>query len=1251
VSGVFNKAVVKFVNPPIDADDPKAYDPHNFDLLDANLKGLMQNGQQLNLTEFSNTNNGPINAKNGNKPSVTMEVKQDSDLSLYLYFVYKIDDKREIKATAWTKLDSLLSPLLTKRAVENPFDTSSDDEFSNVLIADAATNGTVIFQQDYSEFRVISLDKLTLADEDQKLDFAVVSQSSGVADVNLAGSRFKLFFHPINLSVPQTGSAAKETHWIVCGLVPASQFRRETWAISYSVLIVFTCLPALGVLIWPFLKLMLIGPKDRLRTADVYFLSFAILIGIFLLTSLGLYGYSYLHLEGQMDDQLQQLSKNIRHNFDEELGAGLKQLELLTYTKQAQEDFLKLEKPNDVVSRNTVFNDLKLSSQPYPYFDTVAWIDPEGNQRIKWTNNESNTQLIPVAFRPYFSNLSEGRYRLFHDGQTEKRFWLEPILSRTTGRNEVEVSELVPGHPKWVSAFDARLLSLMQPVLPSGYGFAVIDNDGKVLFHSDETHHLGENFFQECDDNRQLLSAVLDRSEMRLDAQYLGSGYRLFTAPVNNFPNWSLIVFRDKQVLRTAFVEILTLSILLFLFYALILLAAVSIFYLININSHSRRAWLWPSETRTLSYLTSVVVLLIFSAVSFFLIFDRSRSSARVAILTCLISFLGIVFYLINLRLNFRTHVGETIKEFRLWKKTSRLRSRVDRYDLAYALNLSFLLLLISIMPSIAIFKFAYESEMELFIKYGQLTMANGLAERDERIRSRYQNPSGIWRDDDFIKNRLARTWDVYTNFFFHTTSPKTGQNPENSSQQEWPWSYIWIHDQIPILKDSIVKRGLFNKPFKDGSRSWFQPANDHQSLMLHAVIGRPGDPQSDYLVTQVPPFEVSRKVAALVFVLGFLPFFLLFYLIVRKVFLLDLHKPSSFSFHAWFSREIRGNCFMILEDPFTQDRSLNTTHFHVVDLKRMAHDVDWAEKFNYQGLPAKKIIAVDHFEYRLEEPEVNNQKTYFLDKLLAGWRVMVISAADPTHYSFTNGGHPGQNGADQWSEITSRFLKVYAEDDGSHTSFLDHLKKKEAEALSETGKTNRPAKEIKDLIETLRLECRGKVPLQQIGREILNQPGFFELTREHLINRIARQADTYYHHLWNCCSNGERLTLLHLAKDRLLSPKDRDVEPLMRRGLIVRDPDLHLINESFRRFVKAEFSSEISDEYQKAKKTSPWHNLKAPLLFALISVVLFLFVTQRDVYDSSLAILTAIITVIPAVFKLLSFFQKDSEGHLSQES
>ena len=46
-----------------------------------------------------------------------------------------------------------------------------------------------------------------------------------------------------------------------------------------------------------------------------------------------------------------------------------------------------------------------------------------------------------------------------------------------------------------------RLLSLMDPVLPAGYGYAIIANDGKVLFHSDEANHLGENLFQECDED------------------------------------------------------------------------------------------------------------------------------------------------------------------------------------------------------------------------------------------------------------------------------------------------------------------------------------------------------------------------------------------------------------------------------------------------------------------------------------------------------------------------------------------------------------------------------------------------------------------------------------------------------------------------------------------------------------------------------------------------------------------------------
>src|SRR6185369_7060790 len=255
---------------------------------------------------------------------------------------------------------------------ENPFDTSDDDEFSNILIADAASNGNVIFQQDYSEFHLISLDKLTLADDEQKVDFAVLDKSSGVVDIKLAGSKFKLFLHPINLPVVQNAGDGKETRWIVGGLVPSRQFQRETWAISYSVLIAFAFLPALLFLIWPFLKLMLIGPKDRLRTADVYFLAFSILIGLFFVTSLGLYAYSYLSLESQMDDQLAKLSEKIRSNFKKELSASLQQLDLLTSTKQAQDDLATVQnaEPKPPEPRTEVFKILDPKEQTYPYFDT-----------------------------------------------------------------------------------------------------------------------------------------------------------------------------------------------------------------------------------------------------------------------------------------------------------------------------------------------------------------------------------------------------------------------------------------------------------------------------------------------------------------------------------------------------------------------------------------------------------------------------------------------------------------------------------------------------------------------------------------------------------------------------------------------------------------------------------------------------------------------------------------------------------------
>jgi len=116
----------------------------------------------------------------------------------------------------------------------------------------------------------------------------------------------------------------------------------------------------------------------------------------------------------------------------------------------------------------------------------------------------------------------------------------------------------------------------MDPVLPAGFGYAIIANDGRVLFHSDEALHLGENLFQECDEDPHLRSATMGRGDTALNAFYLGEEHRFFITTLEGFPDWSLVVFRNKEPLRSAFFELLTSVTVLILIYGLVLMAGFS---------------------------------------------------------------------------------------------------------------------------------------------------------------------------------------------------------------------------------------------------------------------------------------------------------------------------------------------------------------------------------------------------------------------------------------------------------------------------------------------------------------------------------------------------------------------------------------------------------------------------------------------------------------------------------------------------
>ncbi len=1295
--------------------------------------------------------------------AVTAEVRQEEG-SNWLYFKLKYtaaDDSNTATLTAKTDFDKLIDPIAGGGDAADVRDEDREEGFDGLLIAKAGGGGRVIYQQGDARVRLVSLDKLSADDDGGKpIDLVSLEQSSNVADVKFAGSSYKLFMHPVDLSISTEGKDS--LRWVLCGLVPASRFRRDVWSISYSVLIFVAFVTALCVLSWPFVKLILIGPKDRLRTADVYFFFFATLIALALITSMGLYGYSYLSfdgytslgIKGKLDTQLEELAANVKKNFTEEVATALSQLDALNRDPNLETDLRAADSRCGGSGKLYRLGLLKKrtpdDSLPYPYFDTAVWIDKDGEQKLKWTVRDYAPQFVNVSDRLYVTNLRDGLYRRLGSRElppppsvewswppwlynfAEHEFWLEQITSKTTGRNEVEISASKPdardgdkgvsasarptptpkpaqtsreAHagaggqgqvspavaargsnasqstatekppaPRWISAFDARLLSLMQPVLPAGFGFCVIDEGGRVLFHSDEAHHLGENFFEESDDDHALRSAVVDRRAALLDVRYLGRGHRLYTTPLENFPGWTLVTFRDKQVLRTAYLEILTLCALFFFFYYLVILISVSIFYLVNLNTGERRAWLWPSPSKVFIYYASALALLALSLAS---VAIYSRSGPWSVVFVSLAGFLAIGLFVLNLKCGERLR-GPLRRLARKWfrrlRKTPGLYGKIraahrriqKRYEVGYFLNLFLLFLLVAVIPAAAFFKFAYESEIALFIKHGQITLARGLAEREARILSQYAGRSE--KDEEaFINDRLNKDWDVYNQFFFRSTlcgpdSPSaavTSRCAQAAARDAKPVEQFnpvrYFLDFMPLYnRTSIERLGLIDGAFADHSYEWTGTTDP-----LELRLGDTAASRSPWrrVVTNVPPFGRPGLFWWAVFLLAGIPFYLWWVRpAVRKIFLLGLHKPASYPLSALPCQALGdGNLFVILESPYTQSHSHGGGRFHLVCLRNVSGPPDWAEKYNYAELPRGGKIIVDHFEHRSDDPAANRQKLHFLGQLQQRKHTaLVISAIEPAGYRFAGdeaGGGNGANGPracedfDRWSGLISSFFTVYAEDRGDPVAFRAEVEEERASLLGQAQRLRKPRseKEVDELLATLKEECSPKAPLQKLGLRILKQQKFVELTREHLIARVRNQAATYYQDVWDSCTPGEKLTVSHLAHDRLLSPNDPDVAPLLRRGLIVRDPDVHLMNESFRQFVKSErCARDVAACEEEAKKGSLWHIMKAPLLVVLMSVVAFLFITQRDIYTSTLAVMTAITTAIPAFFQVLRLFQKE---------
>jgi hypothetical protein len=778
-------------------------------------------------------------------------------------------------------------------AAQNLFNpTPADQAFDSLLLADRA--GSVILQSNPSGFHFSRTDLLfppekekpEIATDSSKYILTLPSQPStrdlfqkvpSRQEVLVGGSTMYVFAQPMTLPI----SRDQEKEYIIIGLVAKDRFRKDTWQLSPSVLLILLSLVLLALLSLPLVKLVTLGNGDHLSLTDIGLLTSAGLIGTGLLTLAIVDASAFRNTKDRVDPELKGLTQSINGRFSSELKAALHQLEkfdekielileeneaalrknkkALNLEKQdpqpksttvkntflSQPPCLQKDSPADLIVRIDVLKNDQLfkGNDYYKYFDSVFWIDCSGRIHVFFDRRDI-TQFSP----PFVANLSERLYvknilerRVWRMQDSAHAFWVEPLYSWLDGQNRAVLSIRSQGEfagderEQGVAALETRFLSIFEPIIQPGLGFAIVDNaDGRVLFHSNGERNLRENLFEETHYNRTLKALVTSRAKDCFDGTYGGNSHRFCVEPIEDLP-WTLVVFRNMEPLRTANLQAVSVASALFAIYSLIVvLALIACLAIHRLYGPGLPKWIWPTPYNHGQYLALTVAHSFLLAVGILSLWFLPSQRAFVMNMIALPMAGIIVTYKFLSRQNKPTWLDQY--------------ASILKFPQSYVLMIGTLLTLCSVLPAATCLTLSYEEEFTLRLKSDALELARNLAKRADRIRDHYQ-PADKFHDlldkrlygspqanfsrvsEECKPLHLRNLYDVHLVTWREPNIGRCGEGktpPLNAMDEDW-FSSAHRFLRVPYNDEFTKTHGLFEELQTSEDIRWIPP-NDREN-------------------------------------------------------------------------------------------------------------------------------------------------------------------------------------------------------------------------------------------------------------------------------------------------------------------------------------------------------------------------------------------------------------------------------------
>ena len=915
--------------------------------------------------------------------------------------------------------------------------------------------------------------------------------------VSLGGTTYHLFIQPVLIPFGESSPTNEppqgvggDTHqdqnpqWVLAGLIPSQTFRNEYLSIPYTYSLLFAFLVLMLFLSLPLARLWMMNTFERIRLFNVLSLTLASLVGAAVVTFFFWDAYFFLSAKKALNDQLRYNGELIHSTFQEELRRMLWQLEQYDLSANLTQDLSSVMQNHSgkkelSVARASMTNPCPIDHKGqettsskfcYQHYDLVFWMDLQGQLRVNWTRDDTPAVkgIMDLTGREYVRQIlfpdHISRNRLWHldldlqDTYEKPDFWfyIQPIISWTTGWNSIVLSmpstRIITDSKGEkaglkVAAMETRLSSLMKyPVVPKGTGFAVFqDHDGLVLFHSQGKRNLRENFFAETDHNAQLKGLVAARNAGSFEGQYWGTGHQFYVRPMEHLP-WSLVVYRDKSLLRSTNFEILLLSGSLFTIYAIVILGILLVgFFLARSVLRGKAGWMWPAEALNsrYHYLTLGNLLFLMAETLLFKIGDFSATTNLVLVISLPLAWIFVVFLGISLMNRYQQDLpspsGATARQNR------RKEEKLFPYRKTYmAMVLSFLLVL-SVWPASILFELAHQAEMTLLLKFNLLEFGRPLVKyqklaglqpfqlnpdedlcRTAQAQPRCLSPTAsktpggsqfIFTESDLASQGVFKDFTFPTRLIFEPESEgprSTGQIIDRGGMFERFHRFI----RIPSLHgiESMETWGLISSPDSELARLQEVSQEEHLwetsdrniALLLsyvphhpasHSILSENGTVR---LVSTLPlpsggPAGLSSLFSGpsiVLYVLFFLFLWLLWVLqrgIFRRIFFLDTNvsNPGPSRLSISISDKAPAPHLLILGLPGAgKSRWLDkqkTVHWNCEDLRKIMDSTDnpdWAQSILARLSRDIQIVALDHFEYHMGVPAQDEEKQRLLRQL-----------------------------------------------------------------------------------------------------------------------------------------------------------------------------------------------------------------------------------------------------------------------------